>query len=132
MVDEAGHCVETGEIGNLMVKGESMALFYLHQYERSRHTFRGEWLFTGDKIIDADGFDRHAGRSDDMLGGGAVGFASGSGRCLDQPSSRLGVCGRRRMRNQWDGQTEGIYSVEGGVSTLERLDPPITATLWNN
>jgi len=68
VVDESGNEVAQGEIGNLMVKGESIALFYLHQYERSRHTFRGEWLFTGDKYtIDADGFYWHAGRSDDML-----------------------------------------------------------------
>ena len=56
------------KMGNLMVKGESTALFYLHQYEKSRHTFRGEWLFTGDRyFIDEDGFYWHAGRGDDML-----------------------------------------------------------------
>ena len=60
--------VTQGEIGHLMVKGESMALFYLHQYEKSRHTFRGEWLFTGDRYYqDEDGFYWHAGRGDDML-----------------------------------------------------------------
>ena len=51
-----------------MIKGESVALFYLHQYEKSRQTFRGEWLFTGDKYyLDADGFFWHAGRADDMM-----------------------------------------------------------------
>lgn len=73
IVDEAGHEVPQGEVGNLLVKGESAALFYLHQYERSQRTFRGEWLFTGDKyFVDEDGYYWHAGRSDDMLKVGGI------------------------------------------------------------
>ena len=68
LVDDAGEDVPQGEIAHLLVKGESVVLFYLHQYEKSRQTFRGEWLFTGDKYyVDADGFYWHAGRADDML-----------------------------------------------------------------
>ncbi len=68
VVDDDGHDVPQGDIGHLMVKGESIALFYLHQSEKSRHTFRGEWLFTGDRYyVDEDGFYWHAGRGDDML-----------------------------------------------------------------
>jgi benzoate-CoA ligase family protein len=68
VVDDEGRDVPQGDIGHLIVKGESMALFYLHQYEKSRHTFRGEWLFTGDRYyVDEDGFYWHAGRDDDML-----------------------------------------------------------------
>jgi benzoate-CoA ligase family protein len=73
LVDEDGEPVAQGEIGNLLVKGESVALAYLHQYERSRNTFLGEWLFTGDKyFVDEDGFYFHAGRSDDMLKVGGI------------------------------------------------------------
>ncbi len=68
LVDDDGNDVPQGEVGNLMVRGESTALFYLHQYEKSRHTFRGEWLFTGDQYrTDEDGYYWHAGRADDML-----------------------------------------------------------------
>lgn len=68
VVDEDGRDVLPGEIGNLLVKGESTALFYLHQYERSRQTFRGEWLATGDKYyVDAEGFYWHVGRGDDLF-----------------------------------------------------------------
>ncbi len=68
LVDEDGNDVPAGEVGHLMVRGESTALFYLHQYEKSRHTFRGEWLFTGDRYsVDRDGYYWHAGRGDDML-----------------------------------------------------------------
>ena len=43
-------------------------LFYLHQYQKSRQTFRGEWFWTGDKFyVDEDGFYWYAGRADDMF-----------------------------------------------------------------
>jgi benzoate-CoA ligase family protein len=68
ITDENGEDVESGITGNLLVKGETSALFYLHDYERSRKTFLGEWVFTGDKYYrDEDGYYWHAGRSDDML-----------------------------------------------------------------
>ena len=73
IVDEEGNEVPQGHIGNLLVKGESVALSYLHQYAPSRHTFRGEWLFTGDKYyVDENGYYWHAGRSDDMLKVGGI------------------------------------------------------------
>ncbi len=73
IVDEAFKDVPQGEIGNLLVKGDTVALTYLHQYERSRQTFLGEWLFTGDKyVVDEEGYYTHAGRSDDMLKVGGI------------------------------------------------------------
>ena len=73
IVDEDGKEVPQGQIGNLLVKGETAALFYLHQYPRSQRTFLGEWLFTGDKYyVDKDGYYWHAGRSDDMLKVGGI------------------------------------------------------------
>jgi benzoate-CoA ligase family protein len=73
IVDEAGNDVAQGEVGNLLVKGESATLAYLHQYEKSQQTFRGEWLFTGDKYyVDEDGYYWHAGRSDDMIKAGGI------------------------------------------------------------
>jgi benzoate-CoA ligase family protein len=73
IIDDNGNEVPQGEIGNLLVKGETTALSYLHQYERSQRTFRGEWMFTGDKYyVDEDGYYWHAGRSDDMLKVGGI------------------------------------------------------------
>ncbi|HET7376405.1 MAG TPA: benzoate-CoA ligase family protein, partial [Anaerolineae bacterium] len=73
IVDEDGAEVPPGQIGNLLVKGETAAQFYLHQYGRSQRTFQGEWLFTGDKYyVDKDGYYWHAGRSDDMLKVGGI------------------------------------------------------------
>jgi benzoate-CoA ligase family protein len=68
LVDDDGADVPAGQVGHLMVCGETTALSYLHQYEKSRHTFRGKWLFTGDRyLMDEDGFYWHQGRGDDML-----------------------------------------------------------------
>jgi 4-hydroxybenzoate-CoA ligase len=73
IVDEIGLDVAPGYAGNLLVKGETTALFYLHQAEKSRRTFQGEWLLTGDKYtVDEDGYYWHAGRSDDMLKVGGI------------------------------------------------------------
>jgi len=73
IVDDNGDDVPRGEIGNLLVKSETTALFYLHNYAKSQSTFQGEWLFTGDKYyIDEDGYYWHAGRSDDMLKVGGI------------------------------------------------------------
>ena len=71
--DEDRKPVAQGEVGNLWVKGETAALSYLNQYDKSRTTFVGEWLFTGDKYyVDDDGYYWHAGRSDDMLKVGGI------------------------------------------------------------
>jgi benzoate-CoA ligase family protein len=73
LLDETGAPVAQGEIGNLLVRGPTTALGYLHQYDKSRQTFRGEWLFTGDKYrVDEDGYYWHCGRSDDMLKVGGI------------------------------------------------------------
>jgi len=73
IVDENGGPTPSGEVGSLLVKGETAALFYLHQSERSRKTFLGEWLHTGDKYyVDADGYYWHAGRADDLLKVGGI------------------------------------------------------------
>lgn len=66
--DEQGHVVEPGEIGELYVKGPTSALMYWTNREKSRHTFLGEWVKSGDKFqCDAEGYFHYVGRSDDML-----------------------------------------------------------------
>lgn len=73
IVDGDGRPVARGEVGNLIVKGETAALGYLHQYEKSQQTFLGEWLATGDRFHeDADGYYWYVGRSDDMLKVGGI------------------------------------------------------------
>ncbi len=66
--DEANQPVAPGEIGDLYVRGPSAALLYWTNREKSRATFLGDWLKSGDKYsADAAGYLTYAGRSDDML-----------------------------------------------------------------
>jgi benzoate-CoA ligase family protein len=73
IVDEDGHPVKPGDIGNLMVKGESTCAYYWNQHEKTKQTITGEWIVTGDKYYqDEDGYYWYAGRSDDMLKVGGI------------------------------------------------------------
>lgn len=68
LLDEQSRPVADGEIGELFVQGDSSALMYWGNREKSRNTFLGGWTRTGDKYVrDADGWYTYAGRSDDML-----------------------------------------------------------------
>ncbi|NPT54948.1 benzoate-CoA ligase family protein [Paraburkholderia elongata] len=66
--DEAGHAVPDDEVGDLYIKGPSAALMYWSNREKSRATFLGEWIRSGDKYRRlTNGCYVYAGRSDDML-----------------------------------------------------------------
>ena len=68
LVDDAGQPVATGSVGQLLIKGETLAPYYWNRLERTRATMLGEWVRTGDMFWqDADGYFYFAGRSDDML-----------------------------------------------------------------
>jgi len=65
---EDGQPVADGEIGDLYIKGPSAALMYWANRDKTRDTFQGAWLKSGDKYVrDAEGYYTYAGRSDDML-----------------------------------------------------------------
>ncbi|UHL62550.1 benzoate-CoA ligase family protein [Paralcaligenes sp. KSB-10] len=66
--DELGARVPPGAIGDLFIKGPSAALMYWNNQRKTRDTFLGDWLKSGDKYIcDKDGYYTYAGRSDDMI-----------------------------------------------------------------
>jgi 4-hydroxybenzoate-CoA ligase len=68
IVDEHGRDVPEGEIGELIVRGPSAGEGYWNQRAKSRRTFAGEWIHTGDKFIrDGDGYYHYCGRTDDMF-----------------------------------------------------------------
>jgi benzoate-CoA ligase len=73
IVDENGRQVAQGELGDLIVKGDSTCAFYWNQHEKTKDTIAGHWIRTGDKYQqDEDGFFWFAGRSDDMLKVGGI------------------------------------------------------------
>ena len=68
LMDEAGEPAAPGEIGELWVSGDSSAVAYWNQREKSLSTFHGPWTRTGDKyVVDEEGYYHYCGRTDDML-----------------------------------------------------------------
>ncbi|MDE0310435.1 MAG: benzoate-CoA ligase family protein [Acidiferrobacterales bacterium] len=67
-VDEDGKEVQAGQIGELLVRGDSSADGYWNQRSKSRSTFEGEWTRTGDKFeYSGGGRYVYCGRTDDMF-----------------------------------------------------------------
>ena len=67
VVDEDDRPVPQGEIGNLLIKADSVCAGYWNQHEKTKDTFTGHWTRTGDKYYqDDEGFFWYAGRCDDM------------------------------------------------------------------
>jgi acetyl-CoA synthetase len=78
IVDEEGQVLPTGEVGDIAVDREMVALFrgYLNDPERTSKAFRGDWYVTGDQgRMDEDGYIWFEGRSDDIIisGGYTIG-----------------------------------------------------------
>jgi len=68
LVDEHDGDVRDGEVGEMLVKGNTAASAYWNQREKSRRTFLGEWTRTGDKYVRRpDGRYVYCGRTDDMF-----------------------------------------------------------------
>jgi benzoate-CoA ligase len=68
LVDEDGVPVAAGEVGSLLVKGDSTCACYWNRHELTKETIAGHWIRTGDHYYqDNDGYFWFAGRSDDML-----------------------------------------------------------------
>lgn len=68
IVSPEGNDVAPGEAGVLHIKGDSAALCYWQDHEKSKATFAGDWCFTQDLFRrDDQGYFWYEGRSDDML-----------------------------------------------------------------
>ncbi len=73
VIDETGAPVPAGAVGDLMVRGPSTALGYWNKRDATKRTFRGEWVFTGDRYsVSQDGYHTHHGRGDDLLKVGGI------------------------------------------------------------
>ncbi|HTE06585.1 MAG TPA: benzoate-CoA ligase family protein [Planctomycetota bacterium] len=73
IVDPEGHPVPAGQVGRLQVRGESAALCYWQAHEKSKETFAGDLVITGDMFrVDADGYYFYEGRADELLKVGGV------------------------------------------------------------
>jgi long-chain acyl-CoA synthetase len=70
-VDEAGHDVPAGEVGEICIKGDNVMLGYYHQPEATREAFLDDahqWLRSGDLgHVDTDGFVYISDRKKDLI-----------------------------------------------------------------
>lgn len=73
IVDENFNDIEDGEIGTLLIKGDSIASCYWNKHEKTKKTMLGDWINTDDKFFkDKDGYFYYVGRSNDMLKVGGI------------------------------------------------------------
>ena len=68
-----GYEAEVGESGELLVTGDTAALYYEGDDEKTQRTFDGDTVHTGDLFErDADGFFWYRGRVDDLIKVGGI------------------------------------------------------------
>lgn len=73
IVDVDGEDCADDEPGELWISGESTALMYWDDHEKSKRTFAGDLVRTGDLFArDDDGYFRYHGRADDLLKVGGI------------------------------------------------------------
>ncbi len=73
LVDDEGLPTPNGQIGNLMVRGDSICASYWNKHDITRDAIQGEWMKTRDKYhLDSDGFFWYDGRTNDMLKVGGI------------------------------------------------------------
>jgi benzoate-CoA ligase family protein len=73
IVDSDDCPVPIGEVGELLIKGDSTCAFYWNRHEQTKATLLGDWIRTGDQYrVDADGYFWYQGRADDMLKVGGI------------------------------------------------------------
>jgi benzoate-CoA ligase family protein len=68
VVDENGADVPDGEVGTLWIEGDTAALLYWNEHAKTKQTFSGDVVKTGDLFTrDADGYFWYRGRADDLV-----------------------------------------------------------------
>ena len=55
------------EEGVMLVRGHSSAPRYWNRPDKTRETMRGDWLYTGDRFVEKDGYYYFQGRADDLI-----------------------------------------------------------------
>jgi benzoate-CoA ligase len=123
ILDEDGAPVPQGDVGDLWVRGASIAQQYWNKRIESKRTFVGDWLRTGDKYYrDADGFFYFCGRSDDLMkvGGLWVGPLEIEAALLEHPA--VAECAVVGGRDAQDLEKPKAYVVlKSGFTASEAL-----------
>ncbi|MGY6695263.1 MAG: benzoate-CoA ligase family protein [Roseinatronobacter sp.] len=62
-----GKPASPGEEGVMFVRGHSSSPTYWNRPDKTRDTMRGDWIYTGDRFIERDGYYYFQGRADDLV-----------------------------------------------------------------
>jgi benzoate-CoA ligase family protein len=62
-----GQTPGAGQEGVMYVRGHSSAPLYWNRPDKTQDTMRGDWIYTGDRFIEKDGFYYFQGRADDLV-----------------------------------------------------------------
>ena len=66
--DDDGNELPAGDVGWMWVRGNSRAIGYWQNSEKTQDAFRGEWYASSDMVVrDENGIYTYCGRGDDML-----------------------------------------------------------------
>jgi len=73
VLHEDGQDLPDGEVGTLWIEGDTAALLYWNEHEKTKRTFSGDLVKTGDLFVrDPDGFFWYRGRSDELIKVGGI------------------------------------------------------------
>jgi benzoate-CoA ligase family protein len=73
VLDEQRQEVPDGEVGTLWIEGDTAALLYWNEHEKTKQTFQGDLVNTGDLFVrDSEGFYWYRGRSDELIKVGGI------------------------------------------------------------
>jgi len=73
VLDEDGEEVPEGEVGTLWIEGDTAALLYWNEHEKTKRTFSGDLVNTGDLFVrDREGYFWYRGRSDELIKVGGI------------------------------------------------------------
>ena len=67
LVTPDGEPAKPGEEGAMLVRGHSSAPCYWNRADKTTETMRGDWMFTGDRFVERDGYYYFLGRTDDLI-----------------------------------------------------------------
>jgi acyl-CoA synthetase (AMP-forming)/AMP-acid ligase II len=77
VVDDNGHDVKPGEVGEIIFRGPQVMSGYWNEPEKTAETIRGGWLYSGDMAkVDAEGYLYIVDRKKDLIISGGANISS--------------------------------------------------------
>jgi benzoate-CoA ligase family protein len=65
--DPDGKPIQPGDEGVMWVRGHSSAPTYWNRPDKTADTMRGDWMYTGDRFVERDGYYFFQGRADELV-----------------------------------------------------------------